>query len=112
MPKLPSFAMTVSDLATSIAFYVDCVGFTLLEQQPEADMAQLVDYDGDPILLAGPKVEDVRVYLSEPRLVFKPGETLMNRVNELDAREARLREQGITKITLEKSSLGERTLTF
>ncbi len=112
MPKLPGFAMIVSDLAASVTFYVDSVGFALLEQQPEADMAQLIDYDGDPILLVGPKAQDVRAHMSEPRLVFKPGETLINRVNELEVREASLREQGITEITLEESSLGERTLTF
>ena len=78
MPKLPGFAMIVSDLATSVAFYVDRLGFTLVEQHPEADMAQLLDYDGDAILFAGPKVKDVREYLSEPRLIFKPGETLGN----------------------------------
>ena len=33
MPKLPGFAMIVSDLAASMTFYVDCLGFTLVEQQ-------------------------------------------------------------------------------
>src|SRR5579863_5771919 len=112
MPKLPGFAMIVSDLATSVTFYVDRLGFTLLEQQPEADMAQLVDYDGDPILFAGPKVEDVGIHLSEPRLVFKPGETLTYRVDDLDTREAMLHEKGITEISLKESSLGDRTLAF
>lgn len=112
MPKLPAFAITVSDLATSVEFYVDRLGFTLVEQQPEADMAQLLDYDGDAILFAGPKVTNVREHLSEPRLVFKPGETLGNRENDLDAREALLREKGITEITLKESPTGDRTLTF
>jgi catechol 2,3-dioxygenase-like lactoylglutathione lyase family enzyme len=112
MPKLPSFAMIVSDLAASVTFYVNRLGFTLLEQRPEADMAQLIDYDGDPILFAGPKVEDVRVHLSEPRLVFKPGETLTYQADDLVAREAMLREQGISGMKLEESSLGDRTLAF
>ncbi|MEO8973697.1 MAG: DinB family protein [Ktedonobacteraceae bacterium] len=112
MPKLPAFAMIVSDLAASVEFYVSCLGFTLVEQQPEADMAQLLDYDGDAILFAGPKVKDVRAHLSEPRLIFKHGETLGNREYDLDAREARLREKGITEITLKETELGDRTLTF
>ncbi len=112
MPKLPAFAMLVSNLATSVEFYVDRLGFTLVEQQPENDMAQLLDYDGDAILFAGPKVNNVREYLSEPRLIFKPGETLGNRENDLDARAALLREKGITEITLKESPSGDRTLTF
>ena len=112
MPKLPGFAMIVSDLAASVAFYVDCLGFTLVEQQPEADMAQLLDYDGDAILFAGPKVNNVREHLSEPRQIFQPGETLGNRENDLNAREALLRENGITEITLKESSFGDRTLIF
>ncbi len=112
MPKLPGFAMIVSDLAASIAFYVDRLGFTPVEQQLEADMAQLIDYDGDLILFAGPKVQDVRVHLSEPRQVFKPGESLTYRVDDLDQREALLREKGITEISLKESSFGDRTLIF
>ncbi|HLJ32402.1 MAG TPA: VOC family protein, partial [Ktedonobacteraceae bacterium] len=110
MPKLPAFAMIVSDLATSVAFYVDRLGFTPVEQQSEANMAQLVDYDGDPILFAEPQVADIRVHLSEPRMVFKPGETLGYRVDDLDARVALLREKGIAEITLKESSFGDRTL--
>lgn len=112
MPKLPGFAMTVSDLAASIAFYVDCLDFTPLEQQLEADMAQLIDYDGDSILFVGPKVEDIREHLSEPRMVFKLGESLKYHVNDLDEREATLREKGITEISRKESSFGERSLTF
>ncbi len=112
MPKLPGFAMIVSDLATSVAFYVDCLGFALVEQHLEADMAQLLDYDGDAILFAGPKVNNVREYLSEPRLIFKPGETLGNRENDLDVRAALLREKGIYEITLKETPSGDRTLTF
>lgn len=112
MPKLPGFAMIVSDLAASVAFYVDCLGFAPVEQQSEANMAQLVDYDGDPILFAEPQVEDVRGHLSEPRMVFKPGETLAYLVDDLDAREALLHEKGITEITLKESSFGDRTLIF
>ncbi len=112
MPKLPAFALTVSDLTTSIDFYVNRLGFTLVEHQPEADIAHLLDYDGDAILFAGPNVKDIKEHLSEPRLIFKPGETLGNRENDLTTREAMLREKGITGITVKETASGDRTLTF
>ena len=47
-PVKPSFALPVVDLTTSIAFYTDCLGFTLIDQQPTAGVAHIIDTDGDP----------------------------------------------------------------
>jgi catechol 2,3-dioxygenase-like lactoylglutathione lyase family enzyme len=59
MPKHARVALKVNDLASSLTFYVDSLGFQLAESQPDADIAVVLDSDGDPILLAGPAVEDL-----------------------------------------------------
>lgn len=112
MPEKPMFAMLVSNLAQSIEFYVSRLGFTLEEQQLERDMARVVDYDGETILFAGPGVEDVHAHLSEPRLVFKPGETLAYRETNLESRQEMLRQHGFTDLTIDETSLGDRSISI
>jgi catechol 2,3-dioxygenase-like lactoylglutathione lyase family enzyme len=68
MPDRPRFAMIVSDITASLKFYISYLGFTAVESQPESGMATMLDSDGDPILLAGPAINDVRSYLDEPRI--------------------------------------------
>src|SRR5712692_4997852 len=76
MPKRARVALKVNDLASSLTFYVDRMGFQLAESQPDADMAVILDPFGDLILLAGPAVDDVKSHLDETCVVYKPGDTL------------------------------------
>jgi catechol 2,3-dioxygenase-like lactoylglutathione lyase family enzyme len=107
MPKHARVALKVNDLASSLTFYVDRLGFQLAESQPDADMAVVLDSDGDSILLAGPAVEDVRSHLDEPRIVFKPGDTLDFSEENLDARLAALTAHGLTDIQQEQTGEGD-----
>ncbi len=117
MPKRPRIAMKVSDLAASLAFYVETLGFELIESQPDVDMALILDSDVDSfwgnILLAGPQVQDVKAQLDEPRVVYKPGDTLDFFETEIDARHASLTAKGLGDyLKLEENTWGDRKLTL
>ena len=112
MPKRARFALRVNDLASSLTFYVERLGFQLVESQLDADRAVVLDPYGDPIFLAGPAVEDVQSHLDEPRIVYKPGQTLDFVQENLDARLAALTERGLTAIRQEQTDEGDRKLTI
>src|SRR5262249_6130886 len=59
MPTRARFALRVNDLASSLTFYIDRLGFQLVESQPDADLAVVLDPYGDPFVLAGPALEDL-----------------------------------------------------
>jgi hypothetical protein len=110
MPKHARVALKVNDLSSSLIFNVDRLGFQLAESQPDADIAVVLDPDGDPILLAGPTVEDVHSHLDEPRIVFKPGDTLDFSEDNLDVRLVALTAVGLTNIQQEQNGEGDRKL--
>jgi len=112
MPKRARVALKVNDLASSLTFYVDRLGFQLIESQPDADMAVVLAPDGDLILLAGPAVEDVKSHLDEICVVYKPGDTLDFSEENLDARLAALTARGLTDIHQEQTDEGDRKLTI
>ena len=112
MPKHACVALQVNDLTSSLTFYVDRLGFQLVESQPEADRAVILDPYDDPILLVGPAVEDVSAHLDEPRIVYKPGATLDFVQENLDARLAALTARGLTDIHQEQTEEGDRKLTI
>ncbi len=112
MSKQPGFAMKVSDLAPSIAFLIDHMGFKLVDHQPSADLAYVLDNDDDLTLLAGPKVDDVTTYLSPPCFVFKPGDTILFNANDLDTWRTRLLNQGLSDLREEEMALGDRKLSI
>src|SRR5262249_21817180 len=85
MPPRARFALKVNDLASSLTFYVDRLGFQLIESQPDADLAVVLDPYGAPLLLAGPALEDVQSHLDEPRIVYQSGHTLDFVQEDLDA---------------------------
>ena len=113
MPKRSRVALKVTNLTSSQTFFVERLGWTLAEDWPGADMAVVLDPDDQStILLAGPTVEDVSGYLDEPRLVFKPGDTLPFAEKDLDARIADLTAHGLTDLQQEQTEEGDRKLTI
>lgn len=112
MPRRACRALKVNDLASSLTFYVDGLGFQLVESQPDADQAVVLDPYGEPILLAGPAVEEVSAYLNEPRIVYQPGATLDFIGENLDARLATLAERGLTALQQEQTEEGDRKLSI
>jgi hypothetical protein len=97
MADLPSFAQQVSNVAESVAFYIDKIGFTLQEYKPAEDIASVLDPDGDPMILAGPAVQNLTSYLDERHLIFKPGESLDFLGEDLEARHAELLSRGVAE---------------
>ncbi len=113
MPKLPRVALKVNDLASSLTFYIERLGFQLAESRLDADMAVLLDPSGNFILLAGPAVEDVKSHLDKICVVYKPGDTLdfSEEEENLDARLAALTARGLTGIRIEETEDGDHQLT-
>lgn len=112
MPIRARYALRVNDLASSLAFYVDGLGFQLVESQPEADLAVVLAPDGDLLLLAGPAVEDLKSYLDETHVIFKPGDTLDFIEETLDARLVALTDRGLSEIQQEQTEEGDRKLSI
>jgi catechol 2,3-dioxygenase-like lactoylglutathione lyase family enzyme len=110
VPQKARVALTVLDLETSIAFYTTLLNFTLVEEAPDAGIAYIRDSDGDLLLLTSPRQTDPRSLLDEPRLVFKPGDTLDFSVDTFDTQHARLVEHGHTDMRVEENARGERKL--
>lgn len=114
MPKRARVALKVNDLASSLTFYVDRMGFQLAESPPDADMAVILDPFGDLILLAGPAAKDIKSHLDETHVVYKPGDKLdlSEPEEDLDARLAALTARGLTDIQQEQTDEGDRKLTI
>lgn len=110
MPNKARVAIRVLDLETSIAFYTTLLNFALVEVQPDVGIAYIRDSDGDLLLLALPQLEDLRSLLDEPRIVFKPGDTLDFFVDNFETQHARLVENGLTDMRVEENESGERKL--
>jgi catechol 2,3-dioxygenase-like lactoylglutathione lyase family enzyme len=73
MGHLPVIALRVRDVAASLEFYSDRLGFARLSAEPARDLATVADVDEDPLLLAGPAAEEVASLLSPPQVVLHPG---------------------------------------
>jgi hypothetical protein len=112
MPKRARYALKVNNLASSLTFYVDRLDFQLAESQPDADIAIVLAPDGDLLVLAGPRVEDVKSHLDETHVVFKPGDTLDFIEEKLDARLADLTARSLTEIQQEQTEEGDRKLSI
>ena len=103
MTKQPIAALRVADLATSVAFYTERLGFALGEQHPEADRAGCfypLNPDGNSFLLAGPGAEDVMPYLNGPRIVLEPGETIRFLREDLETWRAALTERDVSNLEI------------
>lgn len=74
--RLPHFAMRVANLEASLDFYAQVMGFPTHERDDAADVAVLRDRDGDLILLAGPRADDLAPYLGDDPLILKPRQVM------------------------------------
>lgn len=111
MSKRARVALKVHNLTTSLTFYVDHLGFQLVESQPDADVALVLDPYGDYLLLAGPAVEDVRAHLRESPIIRESGATLdFAQEEDLDARLAMLTARGLTDIQQRQTDEGDHML--
>jgi catechol 2,3-dioxygenase-like lactoylglutathione lyase family enzyme len=110
MPNKARVAIQVFDVETSIAFYTKFLNFELVEFQPDAGIAYILDSDHDLLLLAPSHLEDPRSLLDEPRIVFKPGDTLDFSVDTFETQHARLVEDGLSDMRVEENERGERKL--
>jgi catechol 2,3-dioxygenase-like lactoylglutathione lyase family enzyme len=113
MDDLPSFAQLVSDVAASVAFYTEKLGFSLQDSRPTEDMAVVLDPDGDALLLAGPAVQHPATYLSEHHLIFHPGDSLDFHGEDLEALRAAWISRGVAAaaIQLKERRSGARVLS-
>jgi catechol 2,3-dioxygenase-like lactoylglutathione lyase family enzyme len=112
MPRRAGRALKVKDLASSLTFYVDGLGFELAEHLPKADRAVVLDPYGEPILFAGPAVDEVSAYLDEPRMVYPPRATLDFVGENLDVRLASLAQRGLTSLHQGRTDEGDRQLSL
>ena len=110
MSELPTFAIRVTDLSRSIAFYRDRIGFTLVETHLDQDVATMLDTDGDPMLLAGPDAGDLKALLAERHFILTPGESIGFHGGDLAARSTDLLQRGVEDVRIEESRFGDRTL--
>jgi catechol 2,3-dioxygenase-like lactoylglutathione lyase family enzyme len=110
MADRPGTAVRVKDLPGAVAFFVDQIGFTLVESRPEEDWAHVLDTDGDPLLLAGPAVADPKANLAPPAVVFSAGDRVTCWGRDLDGLQARLAARGATDLHVEQNGWGDRVL--
>lgn len=108
--KRSTAVMPVTDLAASLAFYRDCLGFTLIEHDAATDLAW-IDANGYPVLLAGPDAGDITPNPDEIHEVVRPDGTLFVFASDLNRLKAELTERGVAGIRLVERSWGDRTLT-
>jgi len=97
---------------TSIAFYTRFLNFELVQSQPDMGIAYIQDSDGHLLLVASPQIEDPRSLLTEPRIVFKPGDTIDFFVESFDSQHVKLVEEGLadSDMRIEENERGERKL--
>jgi len=110
MVKRPEIALKVNNLDAGLDFFVNRIGFTLQEHQPDQDLAYVRDLDGDLILLAGPRVENVKEHLGGAAFVIQPGEAVRFAEDNLEARQAMLLEHGLSDLRFEETASGDRIL--
>lgn len=109
----PKIAFKVNDIAASIAFHERLGIFTKADSQPEThDLAYLNLPTGELLLLAGPEIEDVRSYLDEPRIVFKPGDALDIGEHDLALRRSLLEQKGFTYTEEQNAPDGKHKITL
>ncbi len=111
MSNRPAMAVRTSNLSAIIQFCVEKLGFTMVDHLPYVDIAHVLDADKDLLLFAGPEAKDISQYLDPPRFVFKPGDTIKFREDDLEARRVALAAKGLADAHIEEGFLGDQTLS-
>ncbi|SDH48968.1 DinB superfamily protein [Lentzea fradiae] len=109
---IPNVALRVADVHRSKDFYTRWVDFTASPRgELSADVLEILDKDGDPMLLAGPAAEDVTAHLAERHAVFAPGESsFVFRVDDVEQRAKAMREGGLDQATVTTTRWGDKVL--
>lgn len=105
----PMTAARVRDLATSVRFYSEVMGFPLLGQ-PAQDVA-VVSFNGYPVLLAGPNAGELTPYLNPVHGLTVPGGTLFAHAPDIDAQQTALAERQAPGLTRTDKPWGDVVLT-
>jgi catechol 2,3-dioxygenase-like lactoylglutathione lyase family enzyme len=90
-----------NDLATFTNFMVEQLGFELVKYQPDADIAYILDFEGDLNLLAGPRAENITEYI-DPTFTLNPGNTMRFGIDDIEAQRRKLIERGVPNVTIKK----------
>jgi uncharacterized glyoxalase superfamily protein PhnB len=103
--------MAVANLATSIAFYIDCLEFKL-GKRPSHDMAEIIAAEDDVMLLAGPQAGDVTQYLAERHIILKPGDDQLLHFpsEDLDTLRSKLLQRSLVNMKLIETRWGDRMI--
>ncbi|EFH84352.1 DinB family protein [Ktedonobacter racemifer] len=107
---LPSWALYVKDLETSRAFYVDQLGFTETDTTLPTTLAEVADFDNDPMLLVGPEAGDVTPYLASTHSIIKPGQVLTFYCQNLEIQRATWTERGLASVQEARTPLDDPAL--
>jgi catechol 2,3-dioxygenase-like lactoylglutathione lyase family enzyme len=73
MERKPVTAIRAAELARSVRFYREMLGFTLNWQDDRAGGAQVTPQSGRSLLLAGPALAEVGPYMHEIHVLLPPG---------------------------------------
>ena len=106
----PSIAIRVQDAATSRTFYIDLLGFGTADTPLPGALAEVIDFDNEPLLLIGPDAGDVTAYLNEPHVILESGTTTGFFCQNLDAKLAEWGARGLTGVQEAKTPLDDRAL--
>lgn len=108
----PAIVLRVADLARSLTFYRDGLGFTVAEHRPADDLATVVDTDGDVLLFAGPAAGDLAPYTRAEPFVLPAGAPLRYICDNLDIVRANLVAHSITNIRTAQLPWGDPSLVI
>jgi len=100
--KKAVLGFSTNNLEIFTNFMVEQLGFELVKYQPDADIAYILDLEGDLVLLAGPSIENVGDYLEYPDFAMKLGATMRFGIDDIEAQRKKLIERGMPNVTIKK----------
>jgi catechol 2,3-dioxygenase-like lactoylglutathione lyase family enzyme len=107
MERRPGYVIKTVDFGKSLAFYRDGIGYEILQEQPEAELA-ILNAEELSILLVGPKVEDLTAHAAEGHRVLRQG--IFRNSADIDPDRAKLEQAGISGIAVEDKPWGDRVM--